>query len=97
MRRDRPPREALGRDRPRPEALGSDRPRPGSDRPRPEALGPGRDRPRPQPAVWKEVWIYERIPSRKSRLKLDYKPVKVPSMLVLYGNYWAWGKFSKHM
>ena len=27
----------------------------------------------------------------------DYKPVKVPSTLVLYENYWAWGKFSKHM
>ena len=26
---------------------------------------------------------------------LDYKPVKVPFMLVLHGNYWVQEKFSK--
>ena len=29
-----------------------------------------------------------------SSLSFDYKPVKVPALLVLYGNYWAQGKFS---
>ena len=29
--------------------------------------------------------------------ELDYKPVKVPSVLILCGNYWAWRKLLKLM
>ena len=29
-----------------------------------------------------------------SSLSFDYKPVQIPALLVLYGNYWAQGKFS---
>ena len=38
-----------------------------------------------------------RLPTCESSFIFDYKPVKVPSMLVLYENYWAWRKFSKAM